>query len=75
MKLYVLHCMINVLRNEERYMRIKENALIAITRDRKLENSTVSYFMADTDKKIGYVRVTQFVANTGDLFRDRKSVV
>ena len=41
---------------------------VTITR-RKLENSTVSYFMADTDKKIGYVRVTQFVANTGDLFR------
>ena len=26
--------------------------------------------MADADKKIGYVRVTQFVANTNDLFRD-----
>ena len=42
---------------------------VTITR-RKLENSTVSYFMADADKKIGYVRVTQFVANTNDLFRD-----
>ena len=38
---------------------------VTITR-RKLENSTVSYFMADADKKIGYVRVTQFVANTND---------
>jgi carboxyl-terminal processing protease len=42
---------------------------VTITR-RKLENSTVSYFMADADKKIGYIRVTQFVANTNDLFRD-----
>ena len=45
---------------------------VTITR-RKLENSTVSYFMADADKKIGYVRVTQFVANKMCI-RDRNCV-
>ena len=40
---------------------------VTITRT-KLENKTVSYFMADD--KIGYVRVTQFVSNTTELFEE-----
>lgn len=40
---------------------------VTITR-KKLENKTVSYFMADD--KIGYVRVTQFVSNTTELFEE-----
>jgi carboxyl-terminal processing protease len=40
---------------------------VTITR-KKIENKTVSYFMIDDE--IGYVRVSQFVSNTKDLFRE-----
>lgn len=40
---------------------------VTVTR-KKLENKTVSYFMVDDE--IGYVRVTQFIANTSTLFRE-----
>ncbi|MGN0394132.1 MAG: S41 family peptidase, partial [Coprococcus sp.] len=39
---------------------------VTITRQ-IVENKTVSYYMIDD--KIGYVRVTQFISNTGELFR------
>lgn len=40
---------------------------VTITR-RIVENKTVSSFMVDD--KIGYVRITQFIGNTGTLFED-----
>ncbi len=40
---------------------------VTITRQ-IVENKTVSYYMIED--KIGYVRVTQFIANTGELFRN-----
>ncbi len=49
--------------------RPSENEYITFTITRKtLDTKTVSYFMAEDG--IGYIRVTQFVSNTPELFQD-----